>query len=88
MNTIIKNGFLALGAVALLAGCEENDWNDKLDGFEVPQPGMNVESLNYTLTPADYTKISGNAPYTSIGTDEQRTLIGATGSFSTDAEAL
>ncbi len=33
MNTIIKNGFLALGAVALIAGCEENDWNDKLDGF-------------------------------------------------------
>lgn len=29
MNTIIKNGFLALGAVALLAGCDENDWNDK-----------------------------------------------------------
>lgn len=87
MNTIIKNGFLALGAVALLAGCDENDWNDKLDGFEVPEPGTSVETLNYTLTAADYTKILNQAPYTSIGTQEERALIAATNSFTTDAEA-
>lgn len=87
MNTIIKNGFLAIGAVALLAGCNENDWNDKLDGFEVPEPGTSVETLTYTLTAADYTKIQNQAPYTSIGTQEERALIAATNSFTTDAEA-
>lgn len=87
MNTIIKHSFLALGAVALLAGCDENDWNDKLDGFEVPEPGTSVETLNYTLTAADYTKILNQAPYTSIGTQEERALIAATNSFTTDAEA-
>lgn len=92
MNTIIKKSFLALGAIALLAGCDENDWNDKLDGFEVPEPGTSVETLNYTLTPADYTKISSSSLYTkfaaSLGQEEQNKLIGATGSFSTEAEAL
>lgn len=87
MNTIIKHSFLALGAVALLAGCDENDWNDKLDGFEVPEPGTSVETLNYTLTAADYTKILNQAPYTSIGTQEERALIAATNSFTTDTEA-
>lgn len=87
MNTIIKNSFLALGAVALLAGCDENDWNDKLDGFEVPEPGTSVKTLTYTLTAADYVKMAANAPYTSIGTEEQRTLISATHSFSTEIEA-
>ena len=92
MNTIIKKSFLALGAIALLAGCDENNWNDKLDGFEVPEPGTSVETLNYTLTPADYNKISSASLYTnfaaSLGQEEQNKLIGATGSFSTEAEAL
>lgn len=92
MKTIIKNSFLALGAVALLAGCDENDWNDKLDGFEVPAPGSATESLTYTLTSADYTKIAGNAPYTTYAKEHDQqaelALIGSTGSFATEAEAL
>lgn len=91
MKTIIKNSFLALGAVALLASCDENDWNDKLDGFEVPEPGTKVESLTYTLTPADYTKIAGNRPYTTYASEHDQTAelaaIGSTGSFATEAEA-
>lgn len=91
MNTIIKNGLLALGAVALLAGCDENDWNDKLNGFEVPQPGTSPSTLNYKLTPADYTKMSTDTLYTnyakSIGQEAENKLIGATGSFSTEEEA-
>lgn len=91
MNTIIKNGFLALGAVAMLAGCDENDWNDKLDGFETPQPGSSASTLSYTLTPADYTKMSTDTLYTnyakSIGQEAENQLIGATGSFSTEEEA-
>lgn len=92
MNTIIKKSFLALGAIALLAGCDENEWNDNLDGFVEPEPGTKVETLNYTLTAADYTKMSSSSLYTnfaaSLGQEEQNKLIGATGSFSTNDEAL
>jgi hypothetical protein len=92
MNTIIKHSFLALGAVALLAGCDENDWNDKLDGFEEPQPGASVETLAYTLTGADYYKISGldddhQKPYIGLGTAEERNLIYANRAFADEAEA-
>lgn len=92
MNTIIKHSFLALGAVALLAGCDENDWNDKLDGFEEPQPGASVETLTYTLTGADYFKMSGldddhQKPYIDLGTAEERNLIYANRAFADEAEA-
>lgn len=92
MNTIIKHSFLALGAVALLAGCDENDWNDKLDGFEVPEPGTSVETLTYTLTGADYFKMSGldddhQKPYIDLGTAEERNLIYANRAFADEAEA-
>ena len=92
MNTIIKHSFLALGAVALLAGCDENDWNDKLDGFEEPQPGASVETLTYTLTGVDYYKMSGldddhQKPYIDLGTAEERTMIYAHQAFADEAEA-
>lgn len=92
MNTIIKHSFLALGAVALLAGCDENDWNDKLDGFEEPQPGASVETLTYTLTGVDYFKMSGldddhQKPYIDLGTAEERTMIYAHQAFADEAEA-
>lgn len=92
MNTIIKHSFLALGAVALLAGCDENDWNDKLDGFEEPQPGASVETLTYTLTGVDYFKMSGldddhQKPYIDLGTAEERMMIYAHQAFADEAEA-
>ncbi len=59
MKISLKHTFLALGAIALLTGCDENDWNDKLDGFEVPPTYGVTETINYQLTSADYTTIAG-----------------------------
>lgn len=91
MKTIIKSIFPVLGAAALLAACDENSWNDKLDGFETPQPGSAVQTMTYTLTPADYTKIATKAPYTTGADDETLAAlaaIGASDAFATEAEAL
>ncbi len=53
------NRFILLSATALLAAaCSENEWNDKLDGFESSkQPASEV--VEYTLTPTDYSYIAG-----------------------------
>lgn len=52
------NRFILLSATALLtAACSENEWNDKLDGFESSkQPASEV--VEYTLTPTDYSFIA------------------------------
>lgn len=51
---------LALGALAVLSACDENSWNDKLDGFEVPPTYSKTETINYTLTAADYSTIASD----------------------------
>lgn len=45
---------VALGAT--LTGCDENAWNDHLDGFKDAndEPIGNVQTINYTLTDANY----------------------------------
>ncbi len=91
MKTIIKSTLLVAASVALLSSCDENAWNDHLDGFETPETGVVVEALTYTLTSGDYTKISTKAPYI---TDADETAlvalkqIGSDGAFATQEEAL
>ncbi len=61
MKTYIKNTLLA-GAVALgMASCSENSWNDHLDGFQAGPDFSNVQTLDYTLTDADYESIASNS---------------------------
>ncbi|MBO5779833.1 MAG: hypothetical protein J6R27_01840 [Muribaculaceae bacterium] len=67
MKSYIKSTLIAFAAVALLTACDENAWNDKLDGFEVPEVGADASTVTYTLTDADYSKI---ASYKLAGADE------------------
>lgn len=60
MNKKLFLPFLALGAMAL-TGCDENAWNDKLDGFDDSFKPTQVETIEYTLADADYATIAGNA---------------------------
>lgn len=46
--------------LASLASCDVNDWNDKLDGFEGDPEISDKQSVEYTLTEADYANIAGN----------------------------
>ncbi len=51
----------ALAAMATLTGCDENSWNDKLDGFDSEYPKTQVEVMEYTLTATDYKAIASNS---------------------------
>lgn len=61
MNKKIFLPFVALGAMAALTGCDENAWNDKLDGFDATFRPTEVKTIEYTLTDADYGTIASNS---------------------------
>lgn len=69
MNISSKHIFLALGATAILAGCSENAWNDKLDGFE---GGVNYDKTiegEFTMSAADYKAVASNATNKQLAED-------------------
>lgn len=61
MKTNIKNLLIAGGAMLALASCSENSWNDLyLDGFEGGFTPTDVQTIDYTLTAADYARLADN----------------------------
>lgn len=93
MNISFKYTLLAAGFALMLSGCDENDWNDKLDGFDVPPSYSKVETVNYTLTAADYATIASNSTNKSLaqaaGEEAVAALaaIGTNGAFASEADA-
>lgn len=55
------NGLVAIAMALAATACDEDSWNDKLDGFEVPPTYSATEIISYTLTDADYATIAGNS---------------------------
>ena len=45
----------------MMTGCDENAWNDHLDGFDSNFNPTQVETINYTLTDEDYVAIANNS---------------------------
>lgn len=60
MKTKIKQLAPAVLAAMALASCSEDSWNNGLDGFEGNQDLSQKESVEYTLTAADYKEFSVN----------------------------
>lgn len=63
MNTKIFFSLMAAAAVsATLNGCDDNAWNDKLDGFKDKEnePLTEVQTIEYTMTDADYASVSSD----------------------------
>lgn len=60
MRQYIKKALLVSGCVMALTACDDNSWNDKLDGFEEPQP-TDVQTIEYTLTAYDYKTLASNS---------------------------
>ena len=58
MNNKINHFVILLACSAALTACDENSWNDKLDGFESDQKTEITTTGSYTLTDDDYTTIS------------------------------
>lgn len=83
---------LTLGVAA--TACDENAWNNHLDGFEenntANPPVEEVKTIEYTLTDAEYTTIAGLAANKTLaGTDGAAALakVGSLKRFSADAPA-
>ena len=53
INTLLLGGFI-LG----VASCDVNDWNDRLDGFGGEPELTAKQSIEYTLTEADYATLA------------------------------
>ena len=93
MKAITYIRTIALAGLAIAAtACDENSWNDHLDGFKdfEDQPFSQVETVEYTLTELDYGTIAGLADNKTIaGTDGAAALkaIGDLKRFSAEAPA-
>ncbi|MDE5969980.1 MAG: hypothetical protein K2G74_04030 [Muribaculaceae bacterium] len=58
MNNKINHFVILLACSAALTACNENSWNDKLEGFESDVKTEITTTRSYTLTDDDYTTIS------------------------------
>lgn len=91
MKTIYLRTILALGLTCSLAACNENAWNNHLDGFEEfeSEAKANKQSIEYTLTDADYSAIASNATNVSLAGDKADALklVGSLKRFDSDITA-
>ena len=87
----ISGALLALAIAGALSACDENSWNDKLDGFEdmVNEPVVDQQSIEYTLTENDYSLIASNATNVALAGDDRAALsaVGTQKAFSDAAPA-
>ena len=61
MKKNLLYSILVGAAVASLASCDVNSWNDKLDGFDGEQSIVDAQAIEYTLTDADELAVSYEA---------------------------
>ena len=60
MKQYMNRLMVVAGCTLVLAACDDNSWNDKLDGFEEPRP-TDVRTIDYTLTAVDYKTLAANS---------------------------
>ena len=62
MKKNIFNSFIAGACILALASCDDNSWNNEyLNGFEDNPAITDIQSIEYTLTDADYSAIASNS---------------------------
>ncbi|MDE6561147.1 MAG: hypothetical protein K2K75_07190 [Muribaculaceae bacterium] len=91
MKISVNNIFFALGAMAMLASCGENSWNDQLDGFE---SGVNYNAAiegEFIMSGADYSAVASNSTNKSLaeaaGLSNALKAVGNNGLFSAEIPA-
>lgn len=94
MRTSITNGTLLSALIVAMTGCGENAWNDNLDGFKnlVNNDGTvtatDVQTINYTLTDADYEAVAKLTANKALATtDEESKALAAVGTNHCFSEA-
>ena len=73
-----------------LTACDENDWNNDLDGFEdqKDQPISNKQNIEYTLTADDYKAIASNATNKALAGDEFKADLAAVATRQAFSDAI
>lgn len=73
------NILLAAGLATSLTACDENAWNNHLNGFEEQnqEEPADVKTIEYTLTADDYAAIASNATNQALAGDELKSALAA-----------
>jgi len=79
MKKYINKVLLIGGCVLALSSCDDNSWNDKLEGFEEPGAPTDVQTLEYTLTANDYKTLAANSTNKALAGDENKNALSAVG---------
>lgn len=78
MKRYINRLMVAGAAILTLASCDDNAWNDDLPGFEESRP-QDVQTLTYTLTPADYSLLASNSTNKALAGEADKDALAAVG---------
>lgn len=87
-TTYIRS-FAIIGLGLMASACDENSWNDHLDGFKEfeDEPFTQVETVEYTLTEADYGTIAGLAANKTLAGESGAAALKAVGDMKRFSEA-
>lgn len=85
MKKYINRLVVISGCVMAFAACDDNSWNDKLDGFEGLETDKSTSTVEYTMTQVDYASLAGlktaKACAESEGTADELKAVGSLGYF-------
>ncbi|MCM1451522.1 MAG: hypothetical protein NC102_04650 [Clostridium sp.] len=85
------NALLIPSVAIAMASCDDNSWNDhELDGFESDPAITDVQTIEYTLTAADYAAIASNSDNLSLAGEAGAEALEGVGTqlyFTQDASA-
>lgn len=74
----MKKTIILISGVALaLTSCDDNSWNDKLDGFDGNASATDVQNIDYTLTKADYGTIATLTENVALAGTEKASALAA-----------
>lgn len=81
MNKYINRFFTLASCALIVASCDENSWNDELDGFEVPDKNAETQTIDYTMTAVDYAQLAKLKTALAYAGDEHKDALAAVGSL-------
>ncbi len=85
----MKKTIILISGVALaMTSCDDNAWNDDLDGFDGNASTADVKNIEYTLTKADYGTIATLEANVALAGSENASALNAVKSKAAFSEAI
>lgn len=70
MKKYFINTLLLGGCIATLVSCDDNSWNNDLDGFDENPPITDIQTIDYQLSDADYVNLASNSTNIQIANED------------------